>query len=159
MFEDGEFPWIYPLWYFVVKISCFSQNACSWGVAMKHLQVKFRGLVLATKFPPRKSALYDIYLQLAAYNTIHTSNQVLPPTHHTYAHTHTQLTVKSWRKPLVMGNQCSEMKANYQGKTDTISNIISHAGNPQPPTLADHFVEGPTKVCTCTLNIYLKNVL
>ncbi|XP_064400587.1 stabilizer of axonemal microtubules 3-like [Halichondria panicea] len=56
-----------------------------------------------------------------------------------------KLSVKPWRRPLVMGNQCSEMKGSYKAKPETISSIISHSGNPQPPMLADHFCEGPTK--------------
>ena len=57
-----------------------------------------------------------------------------------------QLNVKPWRRSLTMGNQCSEMKATFRANPEAISTTISHSGNPQPPKLADHFQEGPTKV-------------
>ena len=71
--------------------------------------------------------------------------------HTTQTQTHTtttttQLNEKPWRRPLTMGHQQSEMTAQYTGEPEAISRVIPHSGNPQPPTLADHFVEGPTKV-------------
>ncbi len=57
-----------------------------------------------------------------------------------------QLNVKPWRRPLTMGHQCSEMKAEYRGRPEEIPSIIPHSGNPQPPKLADHCKDGPTKV-------------
>ena len=69
--------------------------------------------------------------------------------------------MKPWRRSLTMGNQCSEMKAAFRANPETISATISHSGNPQPPKLADHFQEGPTKVCilskhnTCKLFQYI----
>ena len=60
--------------------------------------------------------------------------------------TTTQLNEKPWRRPLTMGHQQSEMTAQYTGEPEAISRVVPHSGNPQPPTLADHFVDGPTKV-------------
>ena len=71
--------------------------------------------------------------------------------------TTTQLNEKPWRRPLTMGHQQSEMTAQYTGEPETISRVIPHSGNPQPPTLADHFVNGPTKVklsCIFTARLY-----
>jgi len=59
-----------------------------------------------------------------------------------------KLNEKPWRRPLTMGYQCSEMKAQYMGQPEAISSVIPHSGNPQPPTLADHFSDGPTKELT-----------
>ena len=59
-----------------------------------------------------------------------------------------QLDAKPWRRPLTMGHQSSEMKDQFQARPEAISRVIPHSGNPQPPTLADHFTEGPTKVQT-----------
>lgn len=60
----------------------------------------------------------------------------------------TQLSEKPWRRPLTMGHQRSEMTAQYTGEPEAISRVIPHSGNPQLPTLADHFSDGPTKVKT-----------
>ena len=60
----------------------------------------------------------------------------------------TQLNEKPWRRPLTMGHQRSEMTAQYTGEPEAISRVIPHSGNPQLPTLADHFSDGPTKVKT-----------
>ena len=57
-----------------------------------------------------------------------------------------QLDMKPWRRPLTMGHQQSEMRDQFQARPEAISRVIPHSGNPQPPTLADHFSEGPTKV-------------
>ncbi len=53
------------------------------------------------------------------------------------------------------GNQCSEMRRVYRGVPETISRTISHSGNPQPPVLADHHTEGPTKVINYYTLLYL----
>ena len=46
-----------------------------------------------------------------------------------------------------MGNQCSEMKAQYRAQPEAISKVVvPTAANPQPPVLSDHLKEGPTKV-------------
>lgn len=60
----------------------------------------------------------------------------------------TQLSEKPWRRPLTMGHQQTEMTAQYTGELEAISRVIPHSGNPQLPTLADHFSDGPTKVKT-----------
>ena len=75
---------------------------------------------------------------------------------------HTQLEAKPSRPPLTMGNQKSEMRAQYGSQRDMISRVLP-SNDPQPPTLADHFSEGPTKVSiavsgdthTCTLVLSL----
>ena len=58
----------------------------------------------------------------------------------------TQLTTKSCRRPLTMGNQSSEMKAQFRAQPEAISKVVATASNPQPPVLSDHLREGPTKV-------------
>lgn len=64
---------------------------------------------------------------------------------HYTADTINKLDAKPWRRPLTMGHQSSEMKDQFQARPEAISRVIPHSGNPQPPTLADHFTEGPTK--------------
>lgn len=45
-----------------------------------------------------------------------------------------------------MAYQLSEMKAKYKGQVDLTSNLTPHPKQLQTATLADHFVNGPTKV-------------
>lgn len=54
--------------------------------------------------------------------------------------------MREWRTPLEVGNQKSEMKAQYEGKQD-ISPTMTTAfkAGPQPFNLAQHHVSGPSQ--------------
>lgn len=55
-----------------------------------------------------------------------------------------KLQVKPWRQPLTMGNQSSEMKAQYTGKP--VVPMSRHlCSDLQPPVYRDHHNEGPLK--------------
>lgn len=56
-----------------------------------------------------------------------------------------KLAAKSCRRPLTMGNQCSEMKGQFRAEPEAISTVVATSANAQPPVLCDHFKDGPTK--------------
>ena len=66
-----------------------------------------------------------------------------------------QLAVKPWRRPLTMGNQCSEMKAKYTGLCGINMNTVYNA-RVQPFNLSDHHLEGNSKVKYRSANQYLE---
>ena len=53
-----------------------------------------------------------------------------------------------WRRPLTMGNQLSEMKAEYQAKNPEVKDKYNfeEVYRPQNFLLQDHHKEGPSKV-------------
>jgi hypothetical protein len=60
-----------------------------------------------------------------------------------------KLDEKPWRKPLTMGEQCSECKDQYRGM-DTLPGIHDQpmfSKGLQPPTLKDQYVKGTTRAC------------
>lgn len=57
-----------------------------------------------------------------------------------------KMKVREWRTPLEVGNQRSEMKAEYQGKQDISPTIHTNfKGGPQPFNLSQHHVKGPSQ--------------
>lgn len=56
-----------------------------------------------------------------------------------------KLKVKPWRRPLTMGFQCSEMKAEYTARPGVNLDTRFNAGI-QPFNLSDHHREGNSKV-------------
>ena len=60
---------------------------------------------------------------------------------------HVQLGNGGWRKPLTMGNQQSEMKAEYNGMPGLREKYkFEEVYYPQNFNLQDHHKEGPSKV-------------